>query len=69
MISSQYLDTENAALYLGQSTRWMRRHWPDLVRNGVQCFRVPKGSPKGRLIFDKASLENYLKACRVLNAG
>ncbi len=38
----------------------------DLVRAGVKVFRVPVDAPKGRLMFDKESLDNYMADCRVL---
>lgn len=60
-----YLSLAESGRYIGQSTRWMRRHWPDLVKDGVTVLRVPKGSIKGRLVVDRTSLEAYLGQCRV----
>ena len=61
----RFLNMEGAAAYIGVSLRWMRRHWCELVRDGVTGHRVPKDSPKGRLFFEKDSLDAYLKRCRI----
>jgi len=63
--SHEYVNLHEAARKMGCTTRWMRRHWPELVRDGVVCFRVPKGSVKGRLVFEAASLEAYLRVCQI----
>ena len=63
--SAIYLSLEDAAKHIGRSTRWMHRHWPDLVQCGVQCFRVPKNAIKGRLIVERSSLEAYLRSCQI----
>lgn len=60
-----HLSMREAGRYLGQSYRWMQRHWIDLIRGGVDAYRVPKDAEKGRLIFKKESLDEYLEACRV----
>jgi hypothetical protein len=66
MNDAHLLNLREAAHHIGQSTRWLRRHWAvDLVRSGVVCYRVPKGSVKGRLMFEKASLDTYLEECRI----
>ena len=65
MFDSRYLNFKEAAHRIGQSERWLRRHWPDLAQQGVKVYRVPKHAPKGRLIVEKGSLEAYLAACRV----
>lgn len=54
-----------AGAYLGQSYRWMQRHWAALVRAEVIAYRVPKGSEKGRLVFNRDSLARYVESCRV----
>lgn len=63
---SRYLNLSEAGRYTGQTTRWMRRHWPDLVKDGVRVLRVPRNSVKGRLIVERASLEAYLEKCRIM---
>lgn len=66
MLNSNYLSLKEAAAYIGQTTRWLRRHWqPDLLPQGVKVYRVPKWSIKGRLVFDKASLSAYLEGCLI----
>jgi hypothetical protein len=65
---SRLLSLKDAAQRLGQTERWMRRHWPELVENGVKCYRVPKHAPKGRLFMEKESLQAYLEACQVKGA-
>lgn len=62
----RYLTLSEAGRYLGRSVRWMRRHWPDLVREGCHAYRVPKSSPKGQLMFLRAGLDEYMERCRIL---
>ena len=57
-----------AGEYLGHSYRWMQRNWVNLLRNGVVAYRVPKDSPTGHLMFNKASLDDYMESCRI-NGG
>lgn len=61
----RYLDFKGAAQYIGQTSRWMRRHWPNLVREGVQAYRVPKDSKRGHLMFSKMSLDQWVESCRI----
>ena len=62
---TRYLNLSEAGRYIGQSTRWMRRHWPDLLKDGVRVLRVPKDSVKGRLVLERASLDAYMEKCRI----
>ncbi len=63
---SRYLNLRQAAQYICQSPRFLRRHWPDLLRDGVKVLRIPANlGPKGRLFFDRASLDAYLEKCRI----
>jgi len=61
----RYLNMKEAGQHIGQSYRWMQRHYVDLIRDGVTSYRIPKESPKGRLMFDKASLDAYMQSCRI----
>lgn len=61
----RFLNLEEAGKYVGQSTRWMRRHWPDLVKAGVAMYRVPKDAKKGHLMFSKSSLDEWVESCRI----
>jgi len=65
MKSTNYLDMRETGSYLGQSYRWMQRHWVDLVRGGVEAYRVPKDASKGRLVFNRESLDRYMGFCRL----
>ncbi len=65
MTDIRYLNMREAGKYLGQSYRWMQRHWIDLIKAGVVTYRVPKDSPKGRLIFAKESLDKYMNSCQI----
>ena len=65
MNDARFLTLKEAARYIDQTPRWLRRWWPHLVQAGVRCYRVPKGSVKGRLVFEAASLEAYLRTCLV----
>lgn len=62
---NRYLTLKAAGRHIGCTTRWLRRHYVNLVKEGVEVYRVPKGSPKGRLLFSKASLEVYLQKCQL----
>ena len=62
----RYLNLSEAAAYLGQSRKFLYRHWPDLLRAGVKIMRVPSNiGPKGRLYFESASLDAYMETCRI----
>lgn len=61
----RFVNMREAAVYLGQSYRWMQRNWVNLLRNGVIAYRVPKDSPNGHLMFKKASLDDYIESCRI----
>ena len=61
----QYVNMKKAAEYLGVSYRWMQRNYPKLIKAGVQVCRVPKGAPKGRLMFHIPTLENYMNLCKI----
>ncbi len=63
--NSQFLDMKEAGQYLGQSYRWMQRHYVDLILNDVEAFRVPKDSPKGHLMFNRPSLAQYMSNCLI----
>lgn len=65
MLDNRYLDMKASGAYIGQSYRWMQRHWVDLVKAGVAIYRVPKDSIKGRLVFSKESLDEYMRSCRL----
>lgn len=65
-LENKYLDMRDAAIYIGQTVRWMRRHYPAMSQEGVEVLRVPKGSPKGHLHFTKASLDRYMASCRLM---
>lgn len=62
----RFLSLKDSAIYLGQSLRWMRRHYIDLIRAGVIAYRTPKDSLKGRIMFNKASLDKYMEKCQIL---
>ena len=64
-MDKRYLTMHEAAQQIGCTTRWMRRHYVDLIRQGVEVFRVPKDSTKGRLLFGKGSLNQYMEQCRI----
>ena len=61
----RYLTMQEAGEQIGRTRRWMQRHYIDLIKQGVEVFRVPKDSPKGRLLFGKDSLHAYLKKCQL----
>lgn len=61
----RFLNLSEAAPYLGRSPRWMRRHYMDLIRSGVVTYRVPKNSVKGRIMFERSSLDQYVQNCRI----
>lgn len=65
MNATNLLTLQDAARHIGCSTRWMRRWWPILIREGVRGYRIPKGSIKGRLMFEVSSLDAYLERCRI----
>lgn len=65
MNDSSYLDMKNAGHHLGQTYRWMQRHYPNLIKAGVSVYRIPAGSAKGRLMFRKDHLDRYMESCRV----
>lgn len=61
----RFLNMREAGAYLCQSYRWMQRNYVNLIRQGVIVFRVPKDSPKGHLVFEKESLDQYMKSCQI----
>ena len=61
----RFLNMREAGRYLGQSYRWMQRNYVYLVRSGVIACRVPKDAPKGRLVFEKESMNRYIDQCRI----
>jgi len=64
-LETRYLNMREAGDYLGQSYRWMQRNYIGLIKAGVITYRVPKDSPKGRLMFAKESLEKYMASCQI----
>ena len=66
MVGSKLTMTlEQAAEHVGLTKRFFYRHWPELIKEGVVAYRVPKDSPKGRIYFRVDSLERYLEACQI----
>ncbi len=65
MNDSRYLNMREAGTHLGQSYRWMQRNYVYLIKGGVMAFRVPKDAPKGHLMFEKGSLDQYMNKCRI----
>lgn len=65
MIETNLLNMREAGAYIGQSYRWMQRNYPSLISAGVRAFRVPREAKKGRLLFEKASLDRYIESCRI----
>lgn len=63
---SDFLNMRDAGKYMGQSYRWMQRNYIGLIKNGVHVFRMPKDSPKGRLVFEKSSLDRYIEQCQIV---
>lgn len=61
----EFLNMKEAATHLRQTTRWMYRNQFNLIKNGVLTCRIPKDSPKGRLLFEKNSLDEYMMSCRI----
>ena len=61
----RFLNMREAGAHLGQSYRWMQRNYINLLQHGAIAFRVPKDSPKGRLVFQKDSLDRYMESCRI----
>jgi len=61
----RFLNMREAGAYLGHSYRWMQRHYPALLDNGVIAYRLPKDSLKGQLLFERKSLDGYLEQCRI----
>ncbi len=66
-IDTRFLDMREAAFYLRKSYRWMQRHYLDLVKCGVKVCRVPKFSERGRLLFERESLDRYIKSCQIVS--
>lgn len=62
---ARYLSLSDTAAYLGRGPRWMRRHYRGLIKSGVVAYRVPKNSIKGRIMFEKSSLDQYIQNCRI----
>lgn len=65
MRNTKYLTMKEAGEYMGTSYRWLQRHWDDLSKVGVEVLRVPLDAPKGRLLFERSSLDKYLSKCRI----
>lgn len=65
MLEANLLNMRQAGAYLGQSYRWMQRNYLNLLRSGVKAYRVPKNASKGRLVFERESLNAYLKDCQI----
>ncbi|MEI9477298.1 MAG: hypothetical protein WCO26_12055 [Deltaproteobacteria bacterium] len=63
--NDRFLNMREAGAYMGQSYRWMQRNYVYLVKGGVSVFRVPKGSPKGHLVFERGGLDQYMESCRI----
>ncbi len=63
--SQRYLNMREAGNYIGQTYRWMQRHYVDLIQAGVRAYRIPKDAPKGHLMFERESLDGYLLSCRL----
>ena len=64
-MDNRFLSMRSAGNYLGQNYRWMQRNYVNLIRNGVIAYRVPKDAPKGRLVFEKNSINRYVESCRM----
>ena len=64
----RYLTLAESGRYLGRSVRWMRRHWPNLVHEGVPAYRVPRDAKKGHLLFLKDGLDSYIEKCKIQSA-
>jgi hypothetical protein len=64
-IDSSFLDMKEAGGYIGRSYRWMQRNYIGLIQNGVKVYRLPKGSTRGHLVFEKKSLDQYLQSCQI----
>lgn len=60
----RYLNMREGGEYIGQSYRWMQRHYVHLIRAGVVTYRLPKNSSKGRIVFERVSLDKYMESCR-----
>jgi excisionase family DNA binding protein len=52
-----FLDTREAAAYLGRNTRWIERASADRL--------IPFYKVGGKRLFDRHDLDAYLDACRV----
>ena len=65
MNDNRFLKLDESARYLGVTTRWLRRNYPLLVQQGVTAYRVPQNAVKGRLMFERESLDKYIKNCQI----
>jgi len=65
MQDNRFLNMREAGSYLGQTYRWMQRNYLLLIRRGVVVYRVPRDASKGRLMFEKKSLDAYMATCRL----
>lgn len=65
MFETKFLNMKQAGEHIGQSYRWMQRNYPQLLKAGVKAFRVPQNAPKGRLVFDCESLNEYMRGCQI----
>ena len=61
----RFLNMKAAGEYIGQSYRWMQRNYVMLIRAGVKAYRMPKDASRGRLMFSRASLDEYVECCRI----
>ncbi len=63
--NNRFLNMRDAAAYLGQTYRWMQRHYVDLIKSGVATYRVPLNAVKGHLMFNRESLDKYMESCQI----
>ncbi len=64
-LEAKFLNMKQAGAHIGQSYRWMQRNYLNLLKAGVKAYRLPKNASKGRLIFDRDSLNEYIRSCQV----
>lgn len=64
-----YLDLKRASAHTGLTIRWLRRYWPTLLCEGVKVVRLPapKDQDKGKIMFERVSLEQWLEKRQVAN--
>lgn len=66
---TRFLDMRESAAYLGKTYRWMQANYVHLLKSGVKGYRIPRGSPKGHLMFERESLERYMQSCEIVGIG